>query len=102
MEAKDQNNPVEKTLGSLDGIEKAGTDAFFYERLMMRLEKQETRIVALAPNRLWQAAACLAALVILNIFVWFRSSGNGPGNNSQQNNNPVAQEYLSYLQNTQF
>ena|ERR1700758_2350289 len=96
----EKNKEIEKTLNSLNGIQKPEENPFFYEKVMLRLEKKEAVIVSISPRVIWQAAACFAVLIALNIFVWLRSSNNE--NFQSQNNNPIAQEYFSYLNNNQF
>lgn len=101
MEKKDINKEIEETLNSLDQIEKAGPSGLFYEKVMMRVERKEAKVVSLAPRLVWQAAACFAALVVLNVFVCLRFS-KSDNNQSAANKNPVAEEYFSYLKTTQF
>ena len=103
MEKKNLKIELEKTLNSLDNIEKAGPNAFFYDRVRLRLENKEPVVVSIAPRRLWQAAACIAALIALNVFVWLRSTGNAESTTADnKDSNPLTQEYFSYLNNTQF
>ena len=103
MEKKDIQNEIEKTLNSLGGLQKAEANAFLYEKVMSRLEKPEAKVVSIAPRIIWQAAACFAALVVLNVFVWTRSAEtNETAKTKTENSNPVAQEYFSYLNTTQF
>ena len=105
MEKKDIENEIEKTLNSLSGLQKAEADAFLYEKVMSRLAGPEAKVVSIAPRIIWQAAACFAALIVLNVFVLMRSSGtNGKvqAETKTENSNPVAQEYFSYLNTTQF
>jgi len=94
----ENNSEIEKTLNSLDGLRKAEPGAFFYEKVMMKLEGREAKVVAFSPALAWKAAACFGALIVLNVFVWMRS--NEPVNTRSEQNNPLAQEYFSHLNNT--
>lgn len=102
MENKNINNEVEKTLNSLDNLQKAEANAFLYDKVMMRLENKEAKVVSIAPRLVWQAAACFAVLITLNIFVWTRSANTSETKTQAENTNPVAKEYFSYLNTAQF
>jgi hypothetical protein len=93
-------NKIEETLNSLEGIQKAEANPFLYAQVMARLEKGEAVVVSIAPRVIWQAAACFAVLITLNVLVWAHSN-NHSGLHAEKNN-PVVQEYLSYLNNNQF
>jgi len=95
-----ENKEVERTLNSLDGLTKAQPGAFFYDKVMMKLDNKEAKVVYLAPKLAWQVAAGLLLLVTLNVFVWASSK---PTENPQaQNSNPIAQEYFTYMNTVQF
>ncbi|HWY38844.1 MAG TPA: hypothetical protein VNY73_09815 [Bacteroidia bacterium] len=101
MEDREIQKEVEKTLNSLDGMKRAEAPAFLYDRVLAHLEKEEARVVSISPRMIWQAAACLAVLIALNVFVCLLSSGNA-GNRQAERVNPVGQEYFSYLNNNLF
>ncbi len=94
----ENKNEIEKILASLDSIQKAEANPFLYEKVMIRLEGKEARVVSIVPIKIWQAAACFAVLIALNIFVWTRTDSVGKTQN--ENKNPLAQEYFSYINNT--
>ncbi len=93
-----EHKEIEKTLESLNGMQKAEPDAFFYDRLISTLENREVKVISIAPRLVWQAAAGLLLLVAMNIFVWSRAT---PNENTQTAGNPVAQEYFSYMKSVQ-
>jgi hypothetical protein len=96
----ENNKEIEKTLNSLEGIQKPEANPFLYEKVMHRLSGKEAIVVAITPRVVWQAAACFAFLIALNVFVLIRSNSNE--NLQSENNNPMTQEYFSYLNNDQF
>ncbi|HXB42033.1 MAG TPA: hypothetical protein VNZ49_15935 [Bacteroidia bacterium] len=102
MENKDINNEIEKTLNSLDNLQKTEVSSFLYDKIIIRLQNKEAKIVSIAPRLVWQAAACFAVLITLNVFVWTRSANTTETKTQTGNNNPVAKEYFSYLNTTQF
>lgn len=95
----ENNSEIEKTLNSLESLRKAEPGAFFYEKVMMKLEGRKAKIVSFSPALAWKAAACLGALIIINVFVWTRS---GAQMAQPEESNPLAQEYFSYLNTPQF
>lgn len=100
MEKKNINKEIEETLDSLNDLQKASPDELFYERVMLRLENKEAKVVSLSPRVIWQAAACIAVLIVLNVFVCLHFSKID--DNMQAQKNPVAEEYFSYLKTSQF
>ncbi len=103
MENKNIQSEVEKTLNSLSGLQKAEANAFLYEKVMSGLQKSEARVIPIAPRIIWQAAACFAALIVVNVFVWTKSADtNETSQTKTENTNPVAQEYFSYINTAQF
>ena len=96
----ENNKEIEKILNSLEGIQKPEANPFLYEKVMNRLTGKEAAVVSMAPRVVWQAAACFAILIALNVFVLIRSNTNE--NSQSENTNPMAQEYFSYLNNDQF
>ena len=101
MANRDINKEIEQTLGSLHGMERAMPSDRFYEKLMLRVEKKEAKVVPVAPRTLWRAAAGIALLVALNVWICLRFNKQENAT-AQSNNNPVAEEYFSYLKTTQF
>lgn len=101
MDKKSIEQKVNEALGSLDGMRRAEPGELFYEKLRMRMAGPEARVVPLRARLLWQAAACLLLLIVLNIFVWLRTSA-AETSVAEQQNNPVAEEYFAYLNNLTF
>ena len=95
------NNKIEEILNSLDGIQRTEANPFLYEKVMARLEKGDAAVISIAPRIIWQAAACFVVLISLNVLAWTRST-NHTEDMQAQKNNPVVQEYFSYLNNNQF
>lgn len=102
MKNKNINSEIEKTLNSLDNLQKAEANAFLYDKVIMKLQNKEAKVVSIAPRLVWQAAACFAVLITLNIFVWTRSANTTETKTQAENTNPVAKEYFSYLNTAQF
>jgi hypothetical protein len=100
-----ENNKIHKkakeALNSLDGIQKAEPSELFYERVLLRLENKEARVIRLTPRTVWQAAACIAILIMLNVLVCVHFSKNN-NQRTQASRNPVTEEYFSYLRTAQF
>ena len=92
---------TEKILNSLDKMERAQPSSDFYAKLMQRIEKGEAVVVSIKPTILWQAAACIAVLVVLNVFTWTQSNKT-ESTVTTENSNPIAQEYFSSLNTPQF
>jgi hypothetical protein len=100
MENSKMQNEIDKTLESLTGLRKAEANTFLYEKVMMCLEGKEAKVVRLVPRQVWQAAAGLALLVLLNIFVWSRTSQtNNTQTKETAGKNPLVQEYFGYMNN---
>lgn len=63
MDNKKLNEEVDKTLGSLDGLDRAKAKPFFYTRLTARMERE----VVKEPVMRWQwAIATLIIIMVLN------------------------------------
>lgn len=97
----ESNQNIERTLNSLEGIVKAETSPFLYDKVMNRLSGTEARVVTLDRGIVWKAAASFAILIALNILVLVRNKYS-ENLTAQDNNNPVAKEYFSYFSNSQF
>ena len=98
MENRKSQEEIEKTLNSLEGLRRAESPELLFEKVSMRLNHPQARIIRVSPRRVLQAAACLAAIVLINVFVWLKTSGTA--STETQQNNPLAQEYFSYLNST--
>lgn len=96
----ENNNEIEKTLNSLDGIQRPEANPFLYKKVMNRLHRKEAVVISITPRVVWQAVACFAIIIALNVFVCLRSNNNE--NTQSENSNPIGQEYFSYINNNQF
>lgn len=97
---KNANEEIEKTLNSLNDLQKADASPFLYEKVMARLEKGEAAVISITPRLIWQVAAALALLVALNVFVLTRTATNESKQTAE--NNPLATEYFAHLSPIQF
>lgn len=94
MEAEDKW--VQQKLSSLDGIRRAEANPYLYEKIKNRLAVV-TISYAIKPAIVWLSAACLAALISLNVL----SISHFTRQNTLSNNNKAvfANDYFSYLDN---
>ena len=101
MEEQNIHKKVKDALNSLDGMHKAEPPELFYERVMLRLETRGAKVISLAPRIVWQAAACIAVLIALNVLVCLHFNKTNV-RQTQASKNPIAEEYFSYLKTAQF
>lgn len=87
------NNRIEKTLNSLDGMQRAPVSSLLYERILKGMNAADAKIVSLSPLQRWSIAAGLALLMILNVYSIRKNTAN------KTSTNAFAQEYFSYLDN---
>jgi len=96
---KDITQQVEAVLNSLDGIERAAPQPFFYTRLMARMEQVDE-----SPWNKWMqllskpsvAVAILSLFIILNGVMLFSRSNQEEDNNSSINDYSLAQHSNYY------
>lgn len=90
---------VNRTLESLEGMEKANANPFLYNKVMHRMQTvTESRFVRPAMIRL--ALAAIAVIICMNVYSLFHYEK--AGNASASANNPVRAEYFSYISNLNF
>lgn len=90
---------IEKTLNSLDGLQKAEMHPFLYEKIRHRMQNKGQSYYI--PSRYsWKLASVVIVVLAMNIITWTRSSSNEKS--TEQKKNPIAQEYFSYLNSNQF
>lgn len=96
---KDITQKVEAVLNSLDGIEKAAPQPFFYTRLMARMEQVDESLW----NKWMQllskpsvAVAILSLFILLNGVMLFSRSNQEEDNNSSINDYSLAQHSTYY------
>jgi hypothetical protein len=78
-EYQDINKKVEEALNSLDGIQKAEPQPYFYTRLTGRLQRNEKTLWERMGSFLAKptmAIACLCFILVFNAFILFRQDGN--------------------------
>jgi hypothetical protein len=92
---KADHTEEEKTLSSLDGMQRAPMSSLLYERILKSIDTAEARIISLTPLQRWSIAAGLALLVVLNIYSLQKNTRSA----NRSSANPFAQEYFSYLDN---
>ena len=86
---KNIEEEVNKTMHSLDGIQKADPGPFFYTRLSARME------VRSMPVR-WYWKLAMAAIFLINI-ASFLLVGNAVTENSADTPTDISSEYLYYV-----
>ncbi len=85
---------IQATLDSLEGLKRQKVS----ENLSRRLNEIpvfRTKIFKLSPQLAWKVAACLAILILLNVFTILNSNKNSNRTNNERS--PFANEYFSYL-----
>ena len=87
---------INETMESLDGIKSAMSDPFIHEKVMERLNQDNTSPIALPPRLFWQIAAGLALLISLNIFSLL--SYTTSSTTDQTPVKTLATEYFSYME----
>jgi len=61
---------VEETIASIDGLQRAEANPYFYDKIMQRIKSAPARVVTMKPSMIWTAAACLVLLFGINLFTW--------------------------------
>jgi hypothetical protein len=95
MNMKADHNREEKTLNSLDGMQRAPMSPLLYERIVKSIDAAEAKIVSLPPLQRWSIAAGIVLLVILNVYSLRKNTAAA----GKASSSPFAQEYFSYLDN---
>lgn len=93
METKE--NWINKTLESLDDVNRAESDPLLFDKAMQRIQHATPTIISIRLRMIWRIAALILVLISFNVFtlVYFaKASGN-----SQINVKSVANEYFSYI-----
>jgi hypothetical protein len=93
METKE--NWINKTLESLDGVNRAEGDPILFDKAMQRIQHGNPTTISIRSRMIWRVAALILVLISFNVFslVYFsKTSGN-----SQINVKSVANEYFSYI-----
>jgi hypothetical protein len=80
---------VDKTIGSLDGMQRAEANPYLYTRIKARLEKEERSIWSLATEFVSRpqvaiAAIFVAVLINLTVFFEFRPEPTQAGQDDEQ------------------
>ena len=89
------NKKVEDTMRSLDGIEKANPNPFFFTRLEARMQRQKgiwDSISSFVTKPLI-TFACISLVIMINAAVIFSSTGLQGADNSQGNEPATVDEY---------
>ncbi|MEI8279911.1 MAG: hypothetical protein WCG87_09120 [Bacteroidota bacterium] len=94
---------IEKVMTSIEGINKAEANPFLYEKIVNRMGQDRGKLIPFIQQpQFIRLAACLLVLVAMNVLVCihFAEPKYTETHTEQQNDvNPVAQEYLSYMKN---
>lgn len=90
---KDIHSEIEKTMRSLDGLERATPGDYFYTRLQARLEQRE-EVQHAEPPLAWAIAAVMI-LILMNVLsvVYYTSSESTIEEIRQEEINALVEEY---------
>jgi hypothetical protein len=72
---------INEVMNSLDGVKPAGANPFLYDRILGRIRNAEAAYAS--PKLVWLAAASLALLIALNVFI-IQRSGNSKTSDVEQ------------------
>ncbi len=90
MKMKNEEN-IKKTLNSLDTIQPAKAADHFYEKLKMRMQSQQQKVINLRKDFRWQAvAAAILLLFSVNVVVMLNVSNY---ENREDTGEAIANEY---------
>lgn len=84
---------VEETLNSLNGIQRAEPQPFFYTRVIGRLQKDEKNAwekMGAFMARPVVVVAGLLLILVLNVIILFQQDSNGSNNHNMANEQPVS------------
>jgi hypothetical protein len=90
MKAKKQiEQEVDKTLSSLDGMQRAEANPYLFTRIKARLEKEERSLWSLATEFISRPAVAIAAIFVavlinLTVFFEFRPESSETGQDDEQ------------------
>lgn len=76
MKMNHHNDEIEKTLNSLDGIQRATPPEGFRDRVLERVTRTTPVIPISAPVR-WAAGIAASVLIAFNVFTYMSSYSNG-------------------------
>jgi hypothetical protein len=89
------NTEIEKTLASLDGLQRAEANPFLYEKIRQRIARQKAGIYRARAPILRLAAVCMV-LMVLNLLSWVRvHQGTGPRADAQGAMQQIYGDYIS-------
>lgn len=64
-----ENKWIDDTLESLQGIRRAGAPTDLFDKSMQRARQVKARGVTMSAAQVWSAAACVAVLLVANLFM---------------------------------
>lgn len=88
---------IEETLNSLDGIQRAEPQPFFYTRVIGRLQREETNVWEATGKFLSRPAVVIAGLcviLVMNAVILFQQDNNSPSVSSIANEQVTDNEYI--------
>jgi hypothetical protein len=89
------NEQIDKTLSSLDGLQRAKANPFLYQKIRHRLDTRRSGN-RIAPALAWRLAAACLLLLGINVLTWVRFHKVEKASTQ----NPVQQIYSEYISNT--
>jgi hypothetical protein len=76
MEKKNIKQEIEKTLNSLEGMQRAEMHGFLFEKIKARL-REETGLKATGFSFSWKLAAAFVIIISINIFTCWKYNHSG-------------------------
>jgi hypothetical protein len=91
---------INETLESLEGIMPSPGDPLLYEKVRSRISNTPQETIFFSQGLIWKIAAGIALLISINIFSIIHN--NRSREVSQSQNNSLANEYFSYIETIKF
>lgn len=85
---------INKTMESLDGMDQAEMDPVIFDRILQRLRDQGPKVISIHKQLIWKAAALILILISINVFTMVFYTRSGSSGNTVKS---VATEYFSYI-----
>lgn len=92
MKQVEEQNWMESTLNSLDGLQRQKAPADLFEKAMIRSIYTRAKVLRMPVQQLWSAAACGAVLIVANLFLCLNFSS--PGKQMANPKESFAKEYF--------
>ena len=98
MKAKEEW--IRETMESIDSIRSIDPNPFLYDKIIHRLETGNGKVLIIQMKTIWRVAAFIAILLMLNVLSAIHYHKSSFASTNEQAN-PFANEYFSYMKNIQ-